>query len=402
MPSESTTSVRHVAFDHAGHEHGQTGTFRESPADNQSRWPTLDLLLNPTDDQPSNTCDVPNKSHLHLPTSTYHRDFAHGNEDKPNSSPSEAVFQELQSIDKLLLPPKSTAETISTIFRCIVCSQLYHYRNTLKNHVKNGHLPHPLPLTCVCGRLVCSRDEYLLCFSNHCMDEANRTATEREDMKDSEYWVPSDLQRRTLENIMGSFISRIKQEFPGLALKLIQRFARSQLRQFGRVIGNMKEHAQALELDSCQAGDMCFLKSLPSLVVGASQCKAIINAPSLASTLAKLPAVFECPYCLQIRVFNSTSQWRDHICEDMQLSDCTFADCNGCLNQRQWFRHVSEVHHQSDREYISDKDKGPCCFCGNFSRTLKGLREHLKQHMSHITEILLKPDGELWLDQDIC
>jgi hypothetical protein len=356
-----------------------------------------------------------------------------GNEDRPNSSPSETVFQNLQSIDKLLLPPKSTAETISTIYRCIECSELYHYRNVLKKHVEKGHLPDPLPLTCVCGRLVCSRDEYLLCFSNHCMDKANLTATEGEDMQDSAYWVVSDSQRRTLENVMGSFISRINQRFPGLAHKLIQRLARSQLRQFGRVIGNMKEHAQALEPDSCQAGDLCFLKSLPSLIVGASQDKAIINAPSFSSTLAKLPAVFECPYCLQIRVFKSTSQWRDHIFEDMQLFDCTFPDCNGCLNQKRWLRHVSEVHHQSDRKwvckhadctfstyrkenmclhlvrhtgtcrldtdsehrYIHDKDKGPCCFCGNFSRTLKGLRNHLMEHMSHITEILLGPDGEL-------
>jgi hypothetical protein len=62
----------------------------------------------------------------------------------------------------------------------------------------------------------------------------------------------------------------------------------------------MKEHAQMLEPDSCQAGDLCFLKNLPSLIIGASQDKAIINAPSFLSTLAKLPAVFECLYCLQI------------------------------------------------------------------------------------------------------
>ncbi|KAF5861115.1 hypothetical protein ETB97_000626 [Aspergillus alliaceus] len=288
MPSESTTAVRygefasstfidrgavlrHVAFDHAGHEHGQTGTFRESPADNQSRWPTLDLLLNPTGDQPSNTCDVPNKSHLYLPSSAYHIDFAQGNEDKPNGSSSEAIFQDLLSIDKLLIPPKSKPETVSTIYICITCYELYRYRNILKKHVENGHLPDRLPPTCVCGRLVCSRDEYLLCFSNHCMDEANRTAMEGEDMQDSAYWTASDSQRRTLENIMGSFISRINQEFPGLAHKLIHRLARAQLRHFGRVIGNMKEHAQALGPDHCQAGDRCFLKSLPSLIVKTSQ-----------------------------------------------------------------------------------------------------------------------------------
>jgi hypothetical protein len=130
-----------------------------------------------------------------------------GNEDRPNSLPSETVFQNLQSIDKLLLPPKLTAETISMIYRCIKCSKLYHYRNILKKHVEKGHLPDLLPLTCVYGWLVCSWDKYLLCFSNHCMDEANLTMIEGEDMQDSAYCIALDSQRYILKNIIGSFIS---------------------------------------------------------------------------------------------------------------------------------------------------------------------------------------------------
>jgi hypothetical protein len=268
------------------------------------------------------------------------------------------------------------------------------------------------------------------------VDAANNITIEGEHMQDSVGWAASAPQHRTLEETIESFISQIKQEFPLLAHTLIDRLARAQLRQFGSVIENMKQHARAVEHNPCKAGNHCFVKSLPSLIVGASQNRAIINAPSFSSSLAKLPAKLECPYCLQIRVFRTTSQWRDHIHEDMQLFDCTFSGCNGCLNQTQWFRHVSEVHHQADKEWkckrpgckfstyrkenmclhlvrhtgarldtdsehrYIDKNKGPCCFCDFSSRTLKDLRKHLKEHMSHITLILLGPDGELWHDQD--
>lgn len=249
-------------------------------------------------------------------------------------------------------------------------------------------------------------------------------------MHDSVGWAASAPQHRTLEKTIESFISQIKQEFPLLAHTLIDRLARAQLRQFGSVIKNMKQHARAVEHNPCKAGNHCFVKILPSLIVGASQNRAIIDAPPFSSSLANLPATFECPYCLKTRVFKTTLQWRDHIREDMQLFDCTFLGCNGCMNRTQWFRHVTEVHHQSEKEWrckrpgckfstyrkekisqhlfretrmpprdtdselkhINNRDKGPCCFCGDSSRTLKDLRNHLEEHMNHITLILLGLD----------
>ncbi|KAF7166809.1 hypothetical protein CNMCM6106_002507 [Aspergillus hiratsukae] len=344
MPSESTTSVRHITFDHPGHEHGQTGTFRERPADDQSGWPTLDnhsrsethdltikSLLNPSpsppaDNQSSNTCDVTTKSPLNPPSSGHHTEFAQGNEDKPNSSRSEAIFQDLLSIAKLLIPSKSTPETSlpNTKYKCIKCSGQYSSRFTLRRHFETTHLLR-IWFTCPeCPSFRAFEEDEL---RNHvtyfhfrgltqddidaCSNPVVPPVTLEEHMQDPTRRAVTapDPQLRTLEQTLDSFKSRIIQEFPKLTPSLVDRLARAQLRRFGIVVENMENHAA--DLGSCKAGDGCFTKSLPSQIIKASQGRTIITTP-YSLPLEKLPSKFECPYCLQIQEIRTSLDWRDH------------------------------------------------------------------------------------------
>ncbi|BDD62969.1 hypothetical protein MAP00_007920 [Monascus purpureus] len=212
----------------------------------------------------------------------------------PSPPPAAPIFQNLLPISKLLIPAKKSSP--NTTYRCTECHRIYRKRASFQYHIGKDHLhiypvksnsqPKPLPpLTCICGRLVCSWKEYLLCFSNHCCGEW-RART------DSDH-----LLLHALEETIGSFRTRINQEFPSLTHDLVDRLARAQLRQFGCVIENIRKHAQRAVHHGCN--EYCFSKSLPHEVADASR-------GSFTSTfflsLDKLSGIFECPCCLQVKV----------------------------------------------------------------------------------------------------
>jgi hypothetical protein len=263
------------------------------------------------------------------------------------------------------------------------------------------------PLTCICGRLVCSWKEYLLCFSNHCCSEWRA-------LTDSDR-----LLLRALEESIGSFRSRINQEFPKLTHELVDRLARAQLRQFGCVIENIGKHAQRAVHHGCN--EYCFTKSLPHEVVDAF--RGSFTSPFFLFP-DKLSGIFECPCCLQVKVNTPY-----HIREHMQFFICMFPGCSSTFTDKiRWFHHVRRVHRQSKkwwecelceydtyweqcmREHLVrshklstsavqlaltsncryDADKvieQPCYFCHNLY-TCEGLRDHLIEHMEHITSLL--------------
>jgi hypothetical protein len=247
-----------------------------------------------------------------------------------------------------------------------------------------------------------------LCFSNHCCGE---------------WRVLTDSDRlflRALEQTIDSFRSRINQEFPRLTHELVDRLARAQLRQFGRVIENIGKHAQTAVHNGCNK--YCFMNSLPREVVDAFRGR--FTSPFFLSSLSldKLSGMFECPCCLQVKV-NTPHHIRAH----MQFLICMHPGCTSIfINKTGWFHHVSRLHRQSwwgcglcdydtnweqcmrehlfrshelspsevqlaltsNCRYNADKDiKQICYFCDTLY-TCEGLGDHLTEHMKHITSLL--------------
>ncbi|KAB8074382.1 hypothetical protein BDV29DRAFT_191063 [Aspergillus leporis] len=285
-----------------------------------------------------------------------------------NPSPPAAtpIFQDLLPIAKLLLPPECPPKTSSpnTTYKCIACYRIYRKRASLQYHIGTVHLPiYPTkpwpPLTCVCGRLVCSWNENLLCFSNHCCGEWRA-------LTDSDR-----LFLRALEQTIDSFRSRINQEFPRLTHELVDRLARAQLRQFGRVIENIGKHAQTAVHNGCNK--YCFMNSLPREVVDAFRGR--FTSPFFLSSLSLDKLSVNTPY---------------HIRAHMQFLICMHPGCTSTfINKTGWFHHVSRLHRQScNCRYNADKDiKQICYFCDTLY-TCEGLGDHLTEHMKHITSLL--------------
>lgn len=270
-----------------------------------------------------------------------------------------------------------------------------------------------LPLTCVCGRLVCSWNEYLLCSSNHCCGE---------------WRAPTDSDCLLRAMAIDSFRSRINQEFPSLTHELVDRLARAQFRQFGRVIENIRKHAQRAVHHGCNR--YCFTNNLPREVVDAF--RGSCTSPNFLSLiLDKLSGVVECPCCLQVHV---TTPY--HIREHMQFFICMLPGCSTTFTDKtDWYHHVLKVHRQSKiwwecelceydtywescmgrhllrahelttsevqlaltSNFRYDAEKviyQPCYFCHNLY-TCEGLRDHLIEHMKHITSLLFSPEGRI-------
>lgn len=248
-----------------------------------------------------------------------------------------------------------------------------------------------------------------MCLSNHCCGEWRTLAG-------------SDrLLLHALEQTIGSFRSRINQEFPRLTHELVDRLARAQLRQLGCVIENIGEHAQRALQHGCS--EYCFTNRLPSEFV--NNFRGSFTSPFfLASSLDKLSGTFECPCCLQVKV-NAPYHIRAH----MQFFICMLPGCSTTFTDKTgWFYHVCSVHRQSKKwwkcelceydtywgrcmrdhllcshelstsevqfaltkncRYDADKViKQPCYFCHNLY-TCEGLRDHLVEHMKHITSLL--------------
>ncbi|KAJ5363755.1 uncharacterized protein N7496_009468 [Penicillium cataractarum] len=269
------------------------------------------------------------------------------------------------------------------------------------------------------------------------------------------------LPKPTLEG----FEAHIAQINPRMTAILIHRFTQEQLLRYRKLIERQQQHMAAVEKGSCKSGELCFGSGGQALLltrrkgttdvwndhnhdqsylpnegaISPDQFPGNIPLPPVS----KLPAVFECPICFQVKTIHKPSDWSRHILEDLQLYMCTFPDCTGpwfFKRKASWVRHESERHrrlrwwtcsypgciytctrrsafiHHVLREHDMLEPKGsvpdsgaskevdrlsklveeckhetsstlvnePCRFCGNIFPTWKKLTGHLGMHMEQL------------------
>ncbi|KAI8936692.1 hypothetical protein NX059_007084 [Plenodomus lindquistii] len=119
--------------------------------------------------------------------------------------------------------------------------------------------------------------------------------------------------------------------------------------------------------------------------------RSIDGSPELSTTL-RIPKLndlrvgnkndFECPFCFQIKMFNSERTWRRHVFADLRPYVCTFPDCDapyfGDINK--WFQHEMTLHRVAYK----------CFLCPN--KTYHSETKYLS-HLKRVHENMLGDGG---------
>ncbi|KAJ5491517.1 hypothetical protein N7539_003084 [Penicillium diatomitis] len=219
-----------------------------------------------------------------------------------------------------------------------------------------------------------------------------------------EFPMPSTLPVPSKEG----FKSQIMQLNPRLCGSLIDRFADEQVRRHRKLVEYQQAHTTAISRGFCESGEFCFAVggqakllapnrpaadgdcghtqyrvlddddapqgTSEGIMVAAAQLPAGVPFPPVA----RLPAVFECNVCFQVKEIKKPSDWSKHVYEDVQPFTCTFPDCTepkSFKRKADWVRHENERHRQPEWWTCSIDGCAHRCFRkNNFIQHLK--REH--------------------------
>lgn len=240
--------------------------------------------------------------------------------------------------------------------------------------------------------------------------ESNQAKSEHDHVASDAITVDLSIKQSPSDPTPEGLQDHIKRLNPRLPMYMVKRVTQEQSVRYKRLVDARMRHRKNVNRQQCPSKARChetgegpFYPALGAGARGKENAPMVFQVSDENETLetrqaydegtmepavfpegiprppvVRLPALFECPLCYQVKTFNKPSDWTKHVHEDVQPFTCTFPECGepkSFKRKADWVRHENERHRHLEK-WICDigECRHECYRKDNFVQHL--VREH--------------------------